>query len=412
MRLSSRLISGLLAVFLPFCAFGAQQAATAEKRSVILILLDGFRADMVEPDVTPVLHRLAEQGARGSMIPVWPPISTPNHWAIVTGLNAKHSGLFHNELLNPATGAPVRVTEPGWADGEPIWAAVVRHGGISGVLGFWMGVQVPELSMRPSFHIPTPFGPGLGWSAKLAVELLDQPPATRPDLLTLYTSSLDHAQHLHGVRSAEALAARREIDRLVGTLVQRLAERKMEDRVDLVIVADHGALDTPNVVRYEELADPSQLMTPPLGGGPVVSLWPKPGMEDAVYDQVKKKFPHLRPMRPREIPASLECCDPGRVPPILVLAEPGWQMLPGTGPGATATAATHGFDNSLPDMLALFVAKGPSFRAGVQLGKFRTVDVYSLLAELLRVRPKSSDGSIDSLCTALKNSGQACTGRN
>lgn len=405
MKIVNRYLKTLGAIAFVALLTGWDRAAAAdpppqEKHSVVLILLDGFRWDSVDPELTPTLYRLAKTGIQGEMVPVWPPISTPNHWALVTGLYPIHSGPFHNLMYDPARKRAFDPSDAGLAEGEPIWAGVVRSGGISCVIRFWGGVGQPEAWKKPSYLVPfAEFG------TPIALQLLDQPSAFRPDLLTLFNYAVDKAQHLHGVRSAEADEAKRKADRDVAGLIEGLAERKMTDRVDVVIVADHGALDTPNLVYLDELNDPDKLAVPPIGNGPVTALWPKPGQEQAVYDQVRERFPHLKPYRPHEIPKRYNCCEPSRVPPILLLADPGWQMVDRD---SLAIAATHGFDNALPEMHAVFIANGPSFRSDVNLGKFNNVDVYSLLTELLHVRPKSSDGSIDAFCAALKVTPASC----
>ena len=54
-------------------------------------------------------------------------------------------------------------------------------------------------------------------------------------------------------------------------------------------------------------------------------------------------------------------------------------------------------------MRAVFTAVGPSFRAGVRLPAFDNVDVYPLLARLLRVTPAANDGDIAPLLPALQD---------
>ena len=54
---------------------------------------------------------------------------------------------------------------------------------------------------------------------------------------------------------------------------------------------------------------------------------------------------------------------------------------------------SHGYDNTLPSMRAVFVAAGPSFRRGATLPAFDNVDVYPLLATLLGLAPARNDGT-------------------
>ena len=85
-----------------------------------------------------------------------------------------------------------------------------------------------------------------------------------------------------------------------------------------------------------------------------------------------------------------------RIPPILCLANTGWQIAtkatkakwPGDNRG------NHGFDSADPSMAAIFVAHGPAFRRGIVWPKFMNVDVYPLLARIMGVKPLPNDGRL------------------
>src|SRR5688500_4508175 len=81
----------LLSVSLTSPAWASQSVVA--KRTTLYVLLDGVRADAVTPTQTPHMERLSRRGARAAMTPVWPSLSRPNHWALVTGLNARSSGV-------------------------------------------------------------------------------------------------------------------------------------------------------------------------------------------------------------------------------------------------------------------------------------------------------------------------------
>ena len=53
-------------------------------------------------------------------------------------------------------------------------------------------------------------------------------------------------------------------------------------------------------------------------------------------------------------------------------------------------------------MRAVFLATGPSFRPRTRLPAFDNVDVYPLLAHLLRIQPAANDGSLSPLLPALR----------
>lgn len=64
------------------------------KKTVILVSLDGFRADYLDRRLTPHLVRLSERGLKAeSMKPQFPTLTFPNHWSILTGLHAESHGV-------------------------------------------------------------------------------------------------------------------------------------------------------------------------------------------------------------------------------------------------------------------------------------------------------------------------------
>lgn len=69
---------------------------------------------------------------------------------------------------------------------------------------------------------------------------------------------------------------------------------------------------------------------------------------------------------------------------------------------AHAYRGTHGCDNALPSMRAVFVATGPSFEAGRTVEGFDNVDVYPLLARLLNVPAAANGGDPDTFDAVLR----------
>ena len=72
-------------------------------------------------------------------------------------------------------------------------------------------------------------------------------------------------------------------------------------------------------------------------------------------------------------------------------------------PVSTVLKGEHGFAPEDVGMRAAFTAVGPSFRSGVRLPAFDNVDVYPLLARLLRITPAPNDGDIAPLLPALQD---------
>src|SRR6202012_3089587 len=81
--------------------------------------------------------------------------------------------------------------------------------------------------------------------APVALNWLDLPINLRPSMEFLYFYEVDHEGHEHGPDSPELNAALRKVDAAVGTLVKGLKKRRLYDKANIVIVADHGMTSTP-----------------------------------------------------------------------------------------------------------------------------------------------------------------------
>lgn len=57
----------------------------------------------------------------------------------------------------------------------------------------------------------------------------------------------------------------------------------------------------------------------------------------------------------------------------------------------------HGYDNHLPSMHPVFVARGPSFRTGYTKASMRSVDLYPLMCSVLGIRALPNNGSLMSV---------------
>ncbi|KAL3532608.1 hypothetical protein ACH5RR_006129 [Cinchona calisaya] len=73
---------------------------------VLLISSDGFRFGYQFKTKTPNLDRLINNGteAEKGLIPVFPAVTFPNHYSIVTGLYPAYHGIIHNYFTDPKTG--------------------------------------------------------------------------------------------------------------------------------------------------------------------------------------------------------------------------------------------------------------------------------------------------------------------
>ena len=49
----------------------------------------------------------------------------------------------------------------------------------------------------------------------------------------------------------------------------------------------------------------------------------------------------------------------------------------------------HGYDPQLPSMHGIFYAVGPDLKSGLHIPKFENIHIYSLICELLEIKPYS-----------------------
>src|SRR6185503_11749212 len=70
-----------------------------ERAILILISIDGFRADYLDRLKPPALSKLAAEGVTADgLIPQFPSKTFPNHYTIVTGLTLVHHGIISNNM--------------------------------------------------------------------------------------------------------------------------------------------------------------------------------------------------------------------------------------------------------------------------------------------------------------------------
>lgn len=381
-------------------------AAEAREPVTILVSIDGFRPDYLDRGVTPVLSRLAAEGATGPMRPSFPSKTFPNHWTLVTGLRPDRHGIVANRFEDPARPDEtftMASDDPFWWNAaEPIWVDAERAG-LRTATQFWPGSNVaiggarenPRSSRTEGGARPADwqqFNEAITGEQRVngILDWLRRPQSIRPRFLTLYFDTIDQAGHEFGPADPRITRALGLVDKEIGRLVDGLAV--LGQPANLVIVADHGMapVSSDRIVLLTDLVakDDIQLVET----GPYAGLSPAPGKQKRVEKALLGRHPHMECWRKREIPARLRYGANPRIPAILCLAESGW-LIQDKAPKEGFTGGNHGYDNASPDMAALFIGHGPAFRAS-KLPAFDNVDVYSLLRDLLRLPAKAGvDGS-------------------
>jgi predicted AlkP superfamily pyrophosphatase or phosphodiesterase len=286
-----------------------------------------------------------------------------------------------------------------WWEGEPVWVTAEKAG-LTAAAFFWPGTEADIQGIRPTFWRPYVHRTPNDERIDQVLAWLDLPEAERPALITTYFADVDEAAHVFGMDAPETAAAIREVDRAVGRLIRGLEARGLLDRVNLVLVSDHGM--TPRsrdrVIFLDDFIDLADVEV--IDWSPVAAIRPLEGREGEVYRGLRGAHPHLQVYRKAEIPERWHYRDHRRILPILAVADEGWAISTreyfASHPNAYG-GATHGYDNAARSMQATFIAAGPDFRQGAVVPPFQNIHVYELLCHLLGLAPAPNDGSLDSV---------------
>lgn len=376
--------------------------------TVILISLDGFRYDYLNLYRPPNLKALAARGVRARwMTPSFPSKTFPNHYTIATGLYPQNHGIVENNIYDAGFDTVFTLSDrrevenPRWWLGEPIWVTAEKQGQKSASI-FYPGTEGAIAGIRPTFW--KTYDSKMSNNARVDALLswLDLPRDQRPTFLALYFSDTDDAGHEFGPLSSETRKAARKVDEEIGYLVSGLKAREIFNRVNIIIVSDHGmaTVRRTNAILLDNLFD-LNLAARIFWTREIVSIFPKAGKEDEIYQSLKQKLPpQARVYRKAEMPARFHYSQSPRIAPLLVLPAEGWILtnreafaeMKSKGE-LTGVRGGHGYDNRLPSMRAIFIAHGPAFKKGRVVSPFENIQVYNIMARILGLKPAANDGS-------------------
>jgi hypothetical protein len=156
------------------------------------------------------------------------------------------------------------------------------------------------------------------------------------------------------------------------------------------------SVDDTRVIVADDYVSPNDVVIADIN--PTLAVFPKAGKEDEVYRKLVKAHPRLKVFRRGETPAKWHYRDHPRIPPVLGVADEGWQVLRrATVDNITAgkirgQRGTHGYDPQLMSMRAIFIAAGPAFKRAATVAPFENVSIYNVLANILHVTPAPNDG--------------------
>lgn len=373
------------------------------EKHIILVSFDGFRWDYMEKTDTPNLDRLASSGVKAdALIPSFPSKTFPNHYTIVTGLYPENHGITMNTMYDPVFDAKFslgnrdEVQNSRWWGGEPIWVTAEKQG-IKTLCNFWPGSEAEIKGFRPSYWTEYDGDMPNEDRVNMVLEYLDKPKKDRPQFFTIYFSDTDDYGHTAGPDSSAINVAIQECDARMGQLIQGLEDRNMLDKVDIIIVSDHGMaqLSHDKTLFLDDYLDIKNLNI--LNWYPVLDIWCEDSLVDSIYNLLHNKNEHLAVYKRDRIPEHLHYSNNRRIAPIVGILDNGWSLTSHDYHNEHQSyyaGGTHGYDPTHPDMQAFFLAHGPSFKNGKTLRAFKNIHIYSLMAHILDLEPAETDGNL------------------
>ncbi|XP_077937131.1 venom phosphodiesterase 1 [Gasterosteus aculeatus] len=392
----------------PTCPSGFKQ------QPLLLVSLDGLRAEYLQKwsPLVPVLDKLKKCGTSAPyMQAVFPTKTFPNHYTIVTGLYPESNGLIDNTMFDPVFNASYSLSSPekdnpAWYLGQPIWHTAKFQGLKAGTF-FWPGSDVKINGSFPDiyrlYNGKVPFEERV----LTVLKWLQLPDDKRPDFYTLYLEEPDKSGHSYGPVSGGVIEALQGVDRVIGQLMNGLKQIGLHRCLNIVIVADHGMEET-SCDRKEVL---QELV------GDIKNYWVTEGAlgrirtrDNGPLDSAqlvanmtcKRPDQKVKPYLKADLPKRLHFANSRRIEDVNVLVEPKWLFERYPGSLTFCSGGTHGYDNDVETMHAMFVSYGPKFQYKTEIEPFSNIELYNLMCDVMQISPGENNGTHGSMNHVLR----------
>ena len=380
--------------------------AQGEPKHALIIFIDGFRADLLDPELAPHIAALGRAGTRFANAEAgFPSDSMPGILGPLTGATPRDTGVPYDEYYDRHYKLAIEITEtvtvpPGLKPHdllrvptlfEAAKAKGLRTAFISKHIGYEIlqgpsGRGVDRLELPESANWKGPFKEYDAQNFETLTTMIAKDGA---DVAGIYAIAANYAMKDHGVASAETRAAVADIDAQVGRLVDAIAAAGRYDDTVFVVMGDHGDTDTPDAIASK-------------GEGSVVGFLAEQGIKAAKItaddvmlawladsSQAQKAVSLLdtpeararygidRVLGPDELKSMRDFAD-DQMPDFVLLVKPGtvYTKLP------SKKKAEHGgaFDS---DRRVAFVLEGPGIKSGTLVES--KVNIFSMAPTLAKL---------------------------
>jgi predicted AlkP superfamily pyrophosphatase or phosphodiesterase len=188
----------------------------------------------------------------------------------------------------------------------------------------------------------------------------------------------------------------RKVDSSIGRLLDGLSVRGLRDKVNILVVSDHGmsAVDSSRVVYWDDALDTRTVRS--VEEGPILTINAPADSVPVYVERLNRLSGRLKAYANADLPDRFSYTGHRRIPSIVALMDDGWTASRRNRRGGyPISGGTHGYDNELPSMQALFIADGPAFKNGARVDTVLNLDVYELICHLLELKAAKNDGSLE-----------------
>uniref|UniRef100_A0A9J7WZM5 SMB domain-containing protein n=1 Tax=Cyprinus carpio carpio TaxID=630221 RepID=A0A9J7WZM5_CYPCA len=323
---------------------------------VIMLSVDGFRASYMKRGsmVIPNIEKLRSCGTHAPyMRPVYPTKTYPNLYTITTGLYPESHGIVGNSMHDPGFDANFNIRGK----------EKLNH-------RWWGGQPIWITAVKQGIKAGTFFWP------------------------------ID--------------SALKDIDKVIGQLMNGLKQMKLHRCVNIILVGDHG-MEEAHCDRTEFLSsymsNTEDIILIPGSLGRIRARNPNNSKYDAkaivANLTCKKPDQHFKPYLKQHLPKRLHYANNHRIEEVHLMVERKWHIArkfyeSKRNHGKCGFAGDHGYDNKINSMQTIFLGYGPSFKFKTKIPPFENIELYNVMCDLLDLKPAPNNGTHGSLNQLLR----------
>ena len=372
---------------------------------VLLVSFDGFRYDYSNDIETPNFDYLRDNGVKAkSLKPILPSFTFPNHYSIATGCYSDKHKILGNSFYDISREEaysyknPKTVQDGTWYGCEPIWVTAEKNN-IKSASYFWVGSEAEISGFRPSIY--KNYENGINPTSKVdsVISWMENNKSNDiPGIITLYFNEPDHSGHVFGPNHLNTKKQVELADSILGYLIQSIDRLSIRDRVNLIVVSDHGMeeVSIDRVVKVDDYIDSNIFDL--YDKGPVMQLYSK---DSNVPKLSTDLIPNVIIYSKEDFPDKYRF-KTGNLGDYYLIANKGWMMYTDsdieTYNGELPVKGMHGYNPNDFKMHGIFYAYGPLFKENFRIDTFELINIYPLICYILDIEPYHDiDGDIITL---------------